>query len=140
MRVAVLMAGLAGGTLHAGELELKPETLKAWDEYVHAVEVALHQHPDERSRQIARVRAGEIVVSAVGEPNPRHVPSGLIHDWVGAVFIPKARIEDVMSVVRNYSRYREMYKPGILDGRLLRRTGLRDEFVVTLRSTSYFKK
>jgi hypothetical protein len=146
---SILIAVLAVATLQAGELELKPETLKAWDEYLHSVAVALQQQiqpggrflwADENPQRMARLRAGEIVVAPAGETNPKRVPSGLIYDWVGAAFIPHAHIANLLSVVRDYSRYKELYKPDLLDARLLRQTGLRDEFELILRNLSFLKK
>ncbi len=57
-----------------------------------------------RRTGLARVRAGETVVSPIGSQNPKRVPSGLIHDWVGAVFIPNATLQDVLRVIRDYAR------------------------------------
>ncbi len=45
--------------------------------------------------------------------------SGLIHDWVGAAFLPNASIKDVLSAARDYSNYKEYYKPTVVDSRLL---------------------
>ncbi len=145
----MLIAVLAAGTLHAGELELTPETLRAWDDYLHSVEGRLHQQiqpggrflwADENPERAARVRAGEIVVAPAGETNPTRVPSGLIYDWMGAAFMPQTHVGSLLSVVRNYGRYKELYKPDLLDAKLLRQTGLRDEFELVLRNVSFFKK
>ena len=58
-----------------------------------------------------RVRSGEIVVSPATSHCPRKVSSGLIHDWIGAVFIPDAAIGDVLAVLRDYGKYPEFYPP-----------------------------
>ena len=144
-----LLAAAASVTLYAGELGLRPETLKIWNEYEHAVGLAMQQrlHGDGRflrvdqyPDRIARMRAGEIVVWPALEANPRRVPSGLIHDWIGAAFIPNARIADVMSVVRDYRRYQEIYKPGVVSGRLIRQTDSEDQFSMVMRNPSFFTK
>ena len=59
------------------------------------------------------MRGGEIVIWPV-DKTPHRVASGLVHDWMGAMFIPNARLEDVFSVVRDYSRYKEFYPPGVV--------------------------
>ena len=74
---------------------------------------------DQSPERLQRVRGGEILVSYVGQQNPKPVPSGLIHDWIGAAFIPDARIEDVLSSVRDYGNYKVYYKPAVVDSRLL---------------------
>lgn len=40
------------------------------------------------------------------------VPNGLIHDWIGAVFTPNATIDGLLSVVRDYSRYKDYLQSG----------------------------
>jgi len=83
---------------------------------------------DEEPDRIDRVRAGKILVSSVGQKNPKPVPSGLIHDWIGAAFIPDARLTDVLSAVRDYGRYKEFYKPTVVDARALGTNGGCDKY------------
>jgi hypothetical protein len=45
----------------------------------------------------------------------RDVPEGLIHDWIGGVFIPNARIDKLLAVVHDYDRYKEIYPPVVTD-------------------------
>ncbi len=54
-----------------------------------------------------------------GKENPKPVPSGLIHDWLGAAFFPNASIKDILSTARDYSNYKEYYKATVVDSRLL---------------------
>ena len=49
--------------------------------------------------------------------------SGLIHDWLGAAFLPDTSIKDVLSAVRDYGDYKEYYKPTVVDSKLLSRYG-----------------
>jgi len=94
-------------------IELKPETLQAWEAYVHAAETRMMLRASgkasflwvgERPYLAERVRAGEIVAEPADGESPHAVPLGLIHDWVGAVFIPKANLNQVTSVLDNYER------------------------------------
>jgi hypothetical protein len=93
------MKMLIDSSLQAAEVELRPKTLKSWAEYVHNVNVSMQQRPHDavgflwaegNRDRMARVREGEIVVWPAGETNPKRVPSGLIHDWIGAALIPYA--------------------------------------------------
>jgi hypothetical protein len=125
--------------------ELKPETLAAWDQYVVAANLRLKDHEqgrflwvDESPERLQHVRAGEVVVSPIHAP--QSVPGGLIHHWVGAAFIPGARVEDVISVVRNYDRYTEFYKPSIVDARTLSRQPAEDRFSVVVVDKAMFMK
>ena len=111
--------------------ELKPETVQAWDAYIRSINARAPgngQHflrIDQSSDGTERVRKGEIVVAPVGD-NPKHVPGGLIHDWVGTSFIPNAAIEDVLSTVNDYDRYENFYAPHVVDAKLMSRNS--DEF------------
>jgi len=118
----VLLLCLSSGTANAADL--KPETLKAWDDYVAAVDTQMQErmsaaHPfllaDEDPRRAARIRSGEILVFPAGEHIPKQVPSGLIHDWYGQLFIPDVTLLDVRRILRNYGCYKELYKPVVVD-------------------------
>jgi len=115
--------------------QLKEETLKTWDAYIQTVNAQIRGRlqgsflwVDEEPDRVDRVRAGEILVSSVGQKNPKAVPSGLIHDWMGAAFIPNARLRDVLSAVRDYGRYKEFYKPTVVDARSLGTNGGCDKY------------
>src|ERR1700748_1376055 len=108
--IALLLPGLAGGA------NLEPATVRAWDEYVDSTSARMEQRlrpgntflwMDEAPDRIARVRSGEIVISPVGPHNPKRVPAGLIHDWIGAVFIPNVSLKDTLAVLGDYGRYKE---------------------------------
>ena len=83
---------------------------------------------DEAPDRLRRVRDGEILVSPVGQPNPKPVPSGLIHDWLGATFIPDARLEDVLFTVRHYGDYKDFYKPTVADSKWRGADGACDKY------------
>ena len=145
----MVVTGALQVALQAGELELKPETLGTWNAYVHKATVAMEQRGhgsgpflmmEENADRMVRVRAGEVVVWQVNDVTPRRIASGLIHDWMGAAFIPNVHIDDLLSVVRNYSRYKEVYRPGVLDAKLLNQAGEKDKFALVLKNGSYFTK
>jgi hypothetical protein len=87
-----------------------------------------------------RVRQGEILISPAREASARKVHDGLIHDWIGAIFIPSVRINDVFAVVHDYSRYKDFYKPTVIESKLVGRTGENYEFsMVGLKSVLFEK-
>ena len=51
------------------------------------------------------------------------VPNGLIHDWVGAVFIPGATLDRTLALVQDYNRHKDIYKPEVIDSRFISRQG-----------------
>ena len=67
--------------------------------------------------QAARLEDGTIAVWPAGPSVPIKVPSGLIHDWTGAIFIPGVTLPDVLHVVRNYEQYKDVYHPDIVDSK-----------------------
>src|ERR1035438_430492 len=81
---------------------LKPETLSAWNGYVQRVdsESGPFLWLDKDPGRPTQVRGGEILAEPAGGSNdPKVVPFGLIHDWVGAVFIPGVTLAQVFAVV-----------------------------------------
>ena len=58
--------------------------------------------------------------------------SGLIHDWIGAAFIRNTKISDVLSVVREYDRYPQFYKPTVVESRNLGSDGACDKYSMLL--------
>jgi hypothetical protein len=121
--------------------ELKKETLKNWNDYIQESNSRMQGRlrPDgqflwvdelpERGRE---VRSGKILVSPAGPHIPKPVASGLIHDWIGASFIPGARLQDVFSVVRDYDRYKKFYPPSVTDSKSLDADGPANRFSLLL--------
>jgi hypothetical protein len=107
---------------------LKSETLQAWDTYVRNAQVRMQERSrgqvpflrvDETPELLKRVRMGEIFVEPESGESPHVVPSGLIHDWVGAVFVPNATLDEVMGMLNEYERYRDFYRPMVAESSLL---------------------
>jgi hypothetical protein len=89
---------------------------------------------DETPDRADRVRRGEVIVAPREEHGTQAVPGGLIHDWIGAIFIPNATIESLLRVVRDYDRYKEIYKPVVTDSRSLDSGATDREFSMVWRS------
>jgi hypothetical protein len=49
----------------------------------------------------------------------QRVPNGLIHHWIGGIFIPGATIDSLSAVVQDYAKYKDFYKPVVVDSKLL---------------------
>jgi hypothetical protein len=118
---------------------LKRETLKAFGEHIRAAEMMLEKSlsggaflwtdgDPERARQ---VREGQIVAEFWSGKAPAKVPSGLIHDWVGAAFIPETNLKATLALIQNYDNHKDIYKPEVIDSKLIRRNG--DDFQIFLR-------
>jgi hypothetical protein len=117
------------------------ETAKAFDDYVagaekqirreeSAVETFLILPPATTAGREAALRRGEVLVDLRG-PTPAKIPGGLIHHWVGTVFIPNATVAQVLAVVQDYDHLTRSYAPEVMDSRLISREG--DDFHISLR-------
>jgi hypothetical protein len=129
IRAAFSILLLILGVARSDAAEPKPVTLQAWDAYVQAVnlntdERAAGRKPflwlDESQDRIQRVRSGEMLVANF---DPNKVIYGLIHHWIGAMFLPNVRLDQVMNVLDNYDRYTDVYKAFVVKSAVLRRTG-----------------
>jgi hypothetical protein len=127
LALAVLLLALFVSMLQAAEP--KQETLQAWDEYIRIANLNIAKSAagtgqflwtDESQDMARRVQRNEIVVT---NHNPEDVPQGLIHDWVGAVFVPNVTLDRALSVVESYDRYDEFYKPLFSKCKVLARDG-----------------
>ncbi len=73
-------------------------------------------------------------------PNPRKVPGGLIHHWIGAAFLPAAKLDDILEVTHDYDRYKEFYRPSVIDSRVVTRGLSDDRFSMLLMNKAFFLK
>jgi len=133
MRWIALLTALA---LPALGSELKPKTLEAFDKYIRETEERLAASKtslwaDESADRAGRARHGEVVVSPFFKKPDTSVPDGLIHDWVGTVFIPGATLERTLAMVQDYNHHKDVYKPEVLDSRVLTHQG--NDFRIYLR-------
>ena len=132
---ALVIAAWAGQTAPAAELQ--SATLTAWNEYVKRADLRMQQRAaeglpflwmDESPDRVARVRRGEVVIAPVAGRGAEAVPHGLVHDWVGAIFIPGASVESLAAVVHNYDQYQRMYRPVVTSSKTLACTQSSQEF------------
>jgi ABC-type transporter Mla MlaB component len=128
---------------------LKNETVTAWEDYVQAVNLRIVDRAnagraflwvDESPDRVAKLRRGEVVVSPAGPNTPREVPFGLIHDWMGAVFIANTTFDQVLAVVRDYERYKDFYRPAVIDSKPVALSNAEDRFSILLANKSLFRK
>jgi hypothetical protein len=120
--------------------QLKPETIQAFDAYIHEAEAAMEQRlhkggpflwSDVTSERAQQVRQGTIVVDFWSGQRPVKVADGLIHDWIAAAFVPDATVEQALKLVQDYNNHKSIYKPEVIDSRLLSHHG--DDFQIYLR-------
>ncbi|HYM77173.1 MAG TPA: hypothetical protein VE377_14465 [Candidatus Dormibacteraeota bacterium] len=127
-----------------GGLAQEPPTVRAFDQYVAKAEARVAQErsatssflqiesraADERKARMVRLRQGEVIIEKQGD-TPTEIPGGLIHDWVGTVFIPKVTVAQVLSLIQDYDHSTVYYSPDVMQSRLVSRRG--GDFQVFMR-------
>jgi hypothetical protein len=133
----------------AKSANLKPETVSAWDDYLDRAQADLQRRIQpggcflwtmESADRAERVHAGELVVAPAPGPNPKNVPGGLIHHWMGAMFVPNRTIEQIVSVTRNYDRYKDYYQPSVIESKTVASGDTNDEFSMRIMNKALFLK
>lgn len=122
---------------------LKPETLKAFDEYIRAAEAAMEKTlrapqgflwADGNEEVIRQARKGKVIAGPSAGPKasePLAVPQGLIHDWIGCAFVPEQTVQRALALVQDYDNHKNVYKPEVIDSRLISHEG--DNYKIYLR-------
>lgn len=144
-----MLVCLVAQTLHA--TELRKRTAAAFDSYIAASEMRMHAElqngpflyidglPEESRREAhAQLRDGQILIKQLQAKrggNPVKVPGGLIHDWIGVIFIPNVSLAQTVALAQDYDNYKVIYKPDVSQSRLVQRSG--NDFKVFLQ---FYKK
>lgn len=127
-------------TSTANVVQLKPETLRGFDGYMSEAEAGMEQtlHGsgpflwcDVSSERARQVREGSIVAQLWSGQAPVKVPHGLIHDWIGAIFIPETTVANTLVLVQDYNNHKTIYQPEVIDSTLIRHHG--NDFKIYLR-------
>src|SRR5208283_5540881 len=119
----------------AGASELKPQTLEAFQRYAAARDTKFDeevQHdpflwvdaqPDlERPGYYFQLQHGEVVIKELEQrANGKkfEIPDGMVHHWLGIVFVPGAKLADVVRLVEDYDNHSKYYAPEVVRSKLL---------------------
>lgn len=133
----VCLAALSSASISAEQMQ--PRTSAAFDRYVKASEANMagtlrsgpFLHVDalpatERGAVFAKLKRGEVEISRQktldnGQPIP--VPDGLIHHWIGTIFIPGADMARTLALLQDYNNHYKYYAPDVQQSKLLSRDG-----------------
>jgi hypothetical protein len=129
--------GLMASALTAAEL--KPRTVQAFDDYTRSLESRLNAQlngpaflwSDQAPARNRQVRQAQVLAESVTGENPASVPDGLIHDWIGAIFIPGVTLDRVLRLVQDYDHHKDVYQPEVIGSQLISRDA--NDFKVRLR-------
>jgi hypothetical protein len=112
----------------AKPVQLKPQTVDAFDAYIRQAEAAMEQTmqpdspflwSDRNSERTQQVRGGQVVAQFWAGRGPANVPNGLIHDWVGAILIPGTTVKNTLALIQDYDNHKNVYKPEVIGSRLI---------------------
>jgi hypothetical protein len=133
----------------AKPMQLKRETLEAFEDYIRVAEAQMKQTlrgprpflwSDDNPVRGALLRKGAVLAelwpgagNSAGRKidGPKKVPDGLIHDWIGAVFVPGRTVQQALALVQDYDNHQVIYQPEVIDSKLLRHKG--NHFQVYMR-------
>lgn len=89
---------------------------------------------EQRTEAYTALKRGEVrmqKLEILDSGKPIACPGGMIHHWTGVVFIPEAKLEDVLSVLEDYDKHSVYYAPDVEKSKTESREG--DHFRVFLR-------
>jgi len=130
-------------------VELKPATVQAFDRYVQLTESRINGEvsapekflyvdrlpPESRSQALAALQRGEVLMERLRTTDRSgqtiEAPGGLIHHWLGVVFVPGATLQQTLALMEDYNHHQDVYRPEVVRSRLLSRQG--DDFKVFYR-------
>jgi hypothetical protein len=148
LTAAVAVLALCAG---ASAAELKQKTDDAFNKYVAVTEERMvaetkpdgmflyPDHPASRPSEemrdaYLRLRRGEILVERQEtklDGKDVEVPDGMVHHWVGLMFIPGANLAQTLAVVQDYDHRAELYKPEVIAAHVISHQG--DDYKIFMR-------
>jgi hypothetical protein len=151
LAAAVLQSAAAANFAQAGGPEpaqLKPKTLEAFDHYVKLTEARNAEElkrgtnllwidglpTEQRAEAYAALKHGEVKMKrreTLDGGKAIACPNGIIHHWVGVVFLPGVKLDDVLGMLEDYDKHSVYYGPDVERSKIESRNG--DHFRVFLR-------
>jgi len=124
----------------AADVKLEQKTIEAYNLYVRTNQERLQaeltsakfflwmdSQSETQRREIEKeLREGQVFVQHIRlDQNGKkiEIPDGLVHHWVGTVFIPGAKVGDVLALVQDYDHHATVYSPDVMQSRLLEKKG-----------------
>ena len=112
-------------------VKLSPQTVKEFEHYVTTAESSLKDRwsgkqnfmsIEDDAEAKSQVLAGTLLVQRVGGSAPIEITDGLIHDWVGTVYMPNTTLDRVLKVLQDFDHHKDIY-PEVADSKLISRHG-----------------
>ncbi|MGA2509866.1 MAG: hypothetical protein ABSG27_06505 [Candidatus Acidiferrales bacterium] len=152
--LAALLAALCTLAAPTNAADLQQKTLNAFNRYVQATEAQVDSEiarrgpylwveslpEDRRAAAEAQLRAGQVVIERLDTLDPSDggnrgkpiaVPDGMIHHWIGTVFIPGATLAQTLAFEEDYDHHQDYFQPDVMRSKILRHDG--NDFVIEMR-------
>ena len=118
---------------------LSPETTRAFNDYVKKREGDINRRLEangslwclEHANCRKAVRGEQAFVEGYRGTGLHDIRGGLVHDWIGATFIPGATLDQTLALLRNYPNHKNLFAPEVMDSRVLENHG--DDYRVFLQ-------
>jgi hypothetical protein len=128
--------------------ELRPETERAWEDYIALTEARISRElaspdgflvrdylpPEVAGEAEETILAGKVFVHRMETRNEEgreiNIPSGMVHHWYGTIFVPGATLEEVLQWEQDYPHHQD-YFDEVEASRLISREG--DVFRIFLK-------
>jgi hypothetical protein len=146
--MALFFALVLGTAQPAVAADLQPATIAAFDRYTYLTQakfdaentrlatfLRIDSLPEHHRKNVyAQLRSGQVVLERLDildAGKPIAVPGGMIHHWIGTVFIPGARLAQVIAFEQDYDHQQQYFSPDVIRSRLLSHSG--PDFTIELR-------
>jgi hypothetical protein len=146
--LALIFAACLALPTPASAADLQPQTARACDRYIELTTAQVNSELAQSGPYLwverlpaaecataeEQLRNGQLVIQRLetldsGKPIP--TPGGIIHHWIGTIFVPGATLVQTLSFMQDYDHKVEYFKPDIVRSKILRHEG--DDYFVLLR-------
>ena len=121
-------------------LDLKPETVLFYKGYVREAEATMEGTlgdadgsflwADNDPKILEQVRRGDVPAQSLAAKGSVAAPSGVIHDWIAAAFVPDATVAGLIGRLQDYDNHKDIYTD-VIESKLISRKG--NDFKIYLR-------
>src|SRR5215469_7280696 len=128
--------------------QLNQKTTDAFNKYVAATEERINKElrsgpfhyidglsSDTMKSSYDKLKKGEILVEKLETKAPgisSDVPDGMVHHWVGIIFLPNATLSGVVPILQDYEHRADLYKPDVTASHLISHQGNDYKFFLRL--------
>jgi hypothetical protein len=147
--IAALLTFALGSSVPAAAADLEAAALAAFNRYAQLTQGKFEAEnlrragaflwveslpEDRRSAAYAQLHAGQIVIENLATLDSGKTilaPGGIIHHWIGTVFIPGATLAETLGFEQDYDHQEQFFQPDVIRSKILRHSG--PDFTIELR-------